>query len=255
MISSFNRSFALLAFVLALAGGVYFLVMRAGKAPSTPAPVGTAAVQDANAARTESASGIVERSPGTSRESVSPRAPELDEAAARNEPEQVGQDGLLSLPGRVVDAATGEGCRAMLWVTRSMKRVRTEPTLADGTFSVDDLEPGIYAIGASDPNSGAGAVENIELTGTGEPPEVVIRLTPGGKLSIRYQRTDIAHASYEVHLKSAIVAHGTLMRDVVFPVRVPAGELEVVLLDAVDGAVASQFVSVGDGTQVAVNFE
>jgi hypothetical protein len=250
--SLFQRALALTVFVLALAGGAYYLAFLHEESRPAFEPLGSR-TSDVASEGLDEAPRTEDRALATSREVVTaePTGPTVVGPGS----EEAVPAASRSIKGRVIDAATGEGRRTTLQVSRSMKLVRTEHTLEDGTFSVDDLDPGTYAIGASHPGGGAGAVEGIELTGVGEPTEVVIRLTPGGTLSIRFQRTDLAHASYEVHRDSAIVAHGNLMRDVVFPVRVPAGDLEVVLLNARGEAVTGQQVSVGDGTQVAVNFE
>jgi hypothetical protein len=95
--------------------------------------------------------------------------------------------------GRVIEAATGQGCRAELMLTPQNPRPgwfgsgMSTGTGEDGAFEFEGLEPGLYGFAAGTQDGRFGVVSSVSIDANVEAQEVVVPLSPGGILKLRYE--------------------------------------------------------------------
>jgi Carboxypeptidase regulatory-like domain len=116
-----------------------------------------------------------------------------------------------SLSGRVVDAQSGEGCKAELTITPQHPRTGAFGsgmitwTNPDGTFMHDGLEPDLYGIAALTADGRIGILPSVPAAPDAKPGDLVISVAPGGRLRLRY---DGAKPEVMVGIKSRGVTVG-----------------------------------------------
>jgi hypothetical protein len=97
-----------------------------------------------------------------------------------------------SLSGRVVDAQSGEGCAAELTITPQHLRSGafgsgfTTGTKPDGSFDHPGLEPDLYGISARTADGRIGVLPDIAVLADAKSGDLVISVSLGGKLRLRY---------------------------------------------------------------------
>ena len=109
------------------------------------------------------------------------------EAGARDVVLRLRHAGKLS--GRVVDATTGEGVTATIAVGipgDKTGRTYMPTSKPDGSFAVNSLLPGTYALGATTVDGRVGVLRGVEIVGGGDSHDLVIQVQPGARVRVRY---------------------------------------------------------------------
>ncbi len=93
------------------------------------------------------------------------------------------------LAGRVVDARTGEGAVASIAVSipaDPKANIHMPTSKPDGSFALQGMLPGTYALAATTTDGRVGILRGVELPEGGDVHDLVLQLTPGARLRVRY---------------------------------------------------------------------
>lgn len=132
------------------------------------------------------------------------------------------------IQGRVVDAATGQGCSARVTCAGLAGETnwRTTQTTPDGTFQFGGLAAGRYSIAATTDDGRTGCVRELEREVDVDAAEVRVAVTPGARLRVRYDGSkdlllvEVEHDGVRFASDSVLAGGATLFH-------VPAGVVRV----------------------------
>lgn len=135
----------------------------------------------------------------------------------------------LQFLGRVVFAASDDGCAAQVFCTQ-LDRPNAKPQRADsapdGSFEFGGLEPGIYGLSAISQDGRAGVLAGIELAFEREPPDVRVQVAPGAQLRVRFDATE-SSLGVTATCDGVRVAHDSVRAGGSALLRVPAGAVRL----------------------------
>jgi len=150
------------------------------------------------------------------------------DAGARDVVLQLRRGGKLA--GRVVDAKSGEGVVAGIYVsipgdpTSSIQHPSSKP---EGSFELQGLLPGAYALCASSTDGRVGSLRGVELVAGGDLHDLVIQLQPGARVRVRYAG-EKGVASVRVVQDGVVFGTDGVEKGTTKSLSAPAGSVKVV---------------------------
>jgi len=150
---------------------------------------------------------------------------------------QSGQSGVVLqlkpaciLVGSVVDGSTGRGCPALVSLIRTwdadFSGAAAGASKADGTFRLEDLEPGSYHLIAHGAHGGFAVASNIVLRAGVESDEQTLTLSPGARLRIR-NKSKAGWMSFTVRQAGVLVAESWARLGQSAETNVPSGHVVI----------------------------
>jgi hypothetical protein len=133
------------------------------------------------------------------------------------------------LAGRVVDAS-GAGLVAQIAVAipgDKMGGVHMPTSNPDGSFEVQGLLPGTYALAATLTDGRAGVLRGVELVGGGDLGDLVIQVRAGARVRVRYEGAQ-SHCSARVERDGVVVATDGVEKGTWKSFSTPPGNVKVV---------------------------
>lgn len=161
-----------------------------------------------------------------------------------------------TIEGKVVDATSGEGCRAELRCTGTGSARGgwgMSPPQDDGSFQLQSLVPGTYDLIARAHDGRVAISRGIVVDAGSRVTGVVLTLELGGKVRVRYDGTP-ASAAYDVLRDGVRIASGSLEKGVSSVQVVPKGRLSIELRRVGDTAKQSREIEVAPGEEKEVVF-
>ncbi len=133
------------------------------------------------------------------------------------------------LAGRVVDALTGEGVAATVAVSQPGEKtsICMPRSKADGSFALDSLLPGTYALAATLADGRTGLLRGAVLTAGANVRDLVIAVRPGARLRVRYAGEN-GFAAVRVEQDGVVFATDGVEKGTTRTFSAPAGQVSVI---------------------------
>jgi hypothetical protein len=159
------------------------------------------------------------------------------------------------IEGKVIDAKTGEGCRAECACLPSnqsdMKGGSYSSSNQDGSFQWSGLEPGSFELTARTSDGRTARAKGVIVSAGEKASGIVLSLEPGAKLRLRYDG-DQEGAWSEVQSDGIRVAGDALVKGTPSVQIVPKGKLTVILFHKAGVTVCTREVEVAAGEEKEV---
>ena len=134
-----------------------------------------------------------------------------------------------TLAGRVVDARTGEGAVASIAVSipaDPTANIHMPTSKPDGSFALTGMLPGTYALAATTTDGRVGILRGVELTAGGDVQDLVLQISAGARLRVRYDGTQEV-CSAQVLVDGIVVATGGVEKSTSKTFAAPPGAVSV----------------------------